>query len=109
MDEKKKKEELQSRRDFFKNAAKMALPIVGAIVLSHAPIVSKAAEEIPMGCKGCSGSCEYTCSGSCKNACLGCKYACEGSCKNACLGCKHTCEGSCRNACYTTCKGTASK
>lgn len=35
--EKNKNEELQSRRDFFKKAAKGVLPILGAVVLSGAP------------------------------------------------------------------------
>ena len=33
--EKNKKEELQSRRDFFKKASKRVLPIIGAIVFSN--------------------------------------------------------------------------
>ena len=33
MKEKKAKEELQTRRDFFRNAAKAALPILGAVVV----------------------------------------------------------------------------
>ena len=57
MENKKKNEELQSRRDFFKKAANSVLPIVGAVVLSGIPQIMKA-EETPMGCRyGCSGSC----------------------------------------------------
>lgn len=33
MEEKNKREEIQSRREFFKKAAKAALPVVGAILL----------------------------------------------------------------------------
>ena len=56
MEKRKKNEELQSRREFFKKAAKSALPILGAIVLAGAPLISKA--EQPMGCNyGCSGAC----------------------------------------------------
>lgn len=88
-------EELQSRRDFFKKAAKGALPILGAIVLAGMPNVVKAAET-PMGCS------EYTCSGGCKNGCEGCRYTCSGTCKNGCEGCRNTCSGTCKNGCERT-------
>lgn len=41
--ENKKKDELQNRREFFKKAAKGALPILGAIVLANMPGVLNAA------------------------------------------------------------------
>lgn len=78
-----KNEELKSRRNFFKKAAKAALPILGAVVLASSPIVSKAAETA-MGCSGCtggcSGGCYRTCSGSCSCGCTGCSSTCSGSC-----------------------------
>ena len=82
-----KKEELQSRREFFKNAVRSVLPILGTIVLSSTTVLAKN-NEVPTGCKGsrystCSG-CKYTCTGSCKNACTGCKYTCDNTCKNSC-------------------------
>ena len=40
----KKKEELQSRRDFFKKAAKGVLPVFGAVVLAGVPNIMKAVE-----------------------------------------------------------------
>ena len=87
MDEKKKHEELQSRRDFFKKAAKAALPIVGAIVLASAPSIVTAAEEDPMGC-------ETTCSGPCRGNCHGqCVESCRGRCEGTCSG---RCEGDCK-------------
>ena len=87
MYEKKKHEELQSRRDFFKKAAKAALPIVGAIVLASAPSIVTAAEKEPMGC-------ETTCSGPCKGNCHGqCIDTCRGGCERTCSG---RCEGSCK-------------
>ena len=46
-----KNEELQSRREFFKKAAKGALPILGAVVLASAPGLANAAESaVEMGC-----------------------------------------------------------
>ena len=47
MDGKKKNDELHSRREFFKNAAKRVLPIIGAIALSN-PIIQAAAPETPV-------------------------------------------------------------
>lgn len=65
----KEKNELQSRREFFKRAAKGALPIIGAIVLANAPVIAQAAED-PMGCnKTCYHGCHATCSGHCQTTC----------------------------------------
>jgi CXXX repeat radical SAM target protein len=90
MEEKKQNEELQSRREFFKQAAKKALPVLGAIALMSSPIIAQAAEKDPMGCTG-------TCYGACRNACKGCSTTCEGSCKHSCTGCSTTCYGGCKN------------
>lgn len=85
MEKNKKKEELQNRREFFKKAAKGALPILGAIVFANAPAIMNATEGDPMGCHyGCthvcsSSACQGTCSG-------GCRFTCSGTCHN--YGCK---------------------
>lgn len=84
MDKKERNEEIQSRREFFKNAAKATLPIIGAVVLSSNPMVAKAVE---------STGCDYTCKTSCQNDCYGsCRYGCNSTCKG-------TCSGSCKNTC----------
>lgn len=58
MKDAKKNEELQSRREFFKKAAKGALPIIAAAVMASAPAVVKAANT-PMDCySGCVYGCE---------------------------------------------------
>ena len=99
MDEKKKHEELQSRRDFFKKAAKAALPIVGAIVLASAPSIVTAAEEDPMGC-------DYGCFGGCKGGCgRACSFGCTNSCDGSCIG---ACKGSCGRSCSYSCSGSCS-
>ena len=88
-----KNEELQSRREFFKKAAKGALPILGAIVLANAPAIANATEkeDAPMGCK-------YMCA----NTCLGtCKGSCDINCNNTCY---RTCSGSCDRTCSGSCK-----
>lgn len=85
MENKKKNEELQSRREFFKKAAKSALPILGAIVMASTPGMLNAAESSPMGCS--SDGCSYTCNTSCARACRG------------------TCNSLCMNSCYKSCNG----
>lgn len=84
----KRQEELQSRRDFFKKAAKGVLPILGAVVLANTPLLSSAAEKTPMECDGCSGSCKGNCSYGCQGSCRGgCAGQCGGGCKGSCYGC----------------------
>lgn len=98
MKEKKQNEELQSRREFFKEAAKKALPVIGTIALISSPVIAKAAET-PMGCGGMGLDCRYTCQGGCKGGCQG---SCTGSCSGGCLT---TCYSACANDCSGTCKG----
>ena len=95
MSNKKQNEELQSRREFFKKAAKAALPVVGAVVLSSIPFVK--AEAAPAGCtySACTGSCTGSCSGSCLSGCLG---GCSG---NACrVNCTYSCSGGCERGSF---------
>ncbi|MCI6252526.1 MAG: Cys-Xaa-Xaa-Xaa repeat radical SAM target protein [Bacteroidales bacterium] len=98
-----KNEELQSRREFFKKAAKRALPILGAIVLANAPVIANAAEEAPMGCN-------YFCSGGCSGSCgRSCSYGCYGGCKGGCSGaCSYTCQNTCKGTCQGRCSGGCS-
>jgi len=79
MDKKERNEEIQSRREFFKNAAKATLPILGAIVISNVPVIANASE---------SGYCRYGCTAVCSTS------ACQGTCQG---GCKFTCEHGCKN------------
>jgi len=97
MKKKNKNEELQSRREFFKKAAKGALPIIGAIALAGMPSLVKAAEKTPQGCLGCKADCFGYCSGGCYTSCAG---GCKGNCYNSCFsGCRNTCDGSCSGGC----------
>lgn len=103
MKDKKQNEELQSRREFFKKAAKGALPILGAIVLAGAPAIVKATAKAPMGCNyGCAGGCDYSCYGSCHSDCLRtCYGTCKTTCQYSCTStCRATCSGSCSGSCY---------
>ena len=86
-----KNEKIQSRREFFKEAAKKALPVIGAIALTGSPVVVKALEshDCNGGCytgcyNGCSGSCKGICSRACEYGCTGCSGSCYGSCKGSC-------------------------
>lgn len=97
MNEKNKKEEIQSRREFFKKAAKATLPVLGAVVLSSIPFAETKADYVNFytgECTGCSGSCQRSCSGSCQGNCQG---DCQGNCKGGCYG---TCKGSCGYSSY---------
>lgn len=63
-----KNEELQSRREFFKKAAKGALPIIGLVALANVPQLSLAAEV--MNCGGsCRANCSTTCAFTCNTSC----------------------------------------
>ena len=84
MKQKKSNEELQSRREFFKKAAKAALPVVGAVVLASMPSDIFAMNRT--GCNGCSGACS-SCTGSCTSNCTGACYGgCSGRCSGSCKG-----------------------
>ena len=88
MKEENKNEELQSRRQFFKSAAKATLPVLGVVVFSQLPIKSFASTGCNTGCQG------------------GCRTLCEEGCSHSCNGnCKDTCSGHCN----TTCKGTSTQ
>ena len=80
MSNKKLNEELQNRREFFKKAAKAALPVVGAVVLANVPNLLQASEAETSACQY---GCAYTCSGSCNGSCRG---GCQGSCNGSCYG-----------------------
>lgn len=80
--------ELQSRREFFKKAAKGALPILGAIILAGTPSILNASESAPMGCNN-----------SCYNTCTGCRGTCVTNCAVHCSGCGTSCFKGCAAGC----------
>lgn len=104
---KKKKPEVQSRREFFKKTAKSVLPIMGILISTHVPIIAKGNTHMAMGCEttcwgactvtcfGCSGKCTG-CTGSCTGVCTGCENMCKETCR---LGCQRECQGGCKNEC----------
>lgn len=108
MEKKMNNEELQSRREFFKKAAKAALPVIGAVVLSSMPIVQTKAVT---GCDGCYHTCNGGCSGGCENSCSSrCSYSCQGNSDNDskrnCFDCSNECFSGCKGSCYGSCSGS---
>lgn len=81
MKKNERNEELQSRREFFKKAAKGALPILGAMVLANAPVIANAAETSSTTCAGCNNRCMNFCTTTCHG---GCKTHCADNCHSSC-------------------------
>ena len=111
MKDQKKNEELQSRRDFFRNAAKAALPILGAVFLANNSMLAKAMEKSAEYCSHCNSNCTNGCRTACHRGCgnncyVGCEgytrshggYGCE-TCRSACMGCQSQCSGTCSGSC----------
>lgn len=98
-----KKEEIQSRREFFKSAAKKALPILGAIVLSNFPNIAEASKiqgksNTDSNASWCSW-CSYGCGDGC-TSCVGTCVSCIGSCVGTCTSCTGSCYSSCWGGVY---------
>lgn len=79
----KKNEELQSRREFFKKAAKGALPILGLIAMANVPGIANAMNEGGCTCASCVGGCGTACFQNCAANChIGCgRYCSKGALK----------------------------
>jgi len=79
----KKDEGLLSRREFFKNTAKGALPILGIMAFGPILLSSCEKEESTSGSSSGCGKCNGSCYGKCDSTC---KSKCTGGCKSGCLG-----------------------
>lgn len=92
------KNKLQNRREFFKQAAKKALSILGLAVMAVAA---------PSMLQSCKKESVNHCVDACTNACkTTCRTTCVGSCSTQCTtGCK----GSCKTGCGGNCKGFCTK
>lgn len=97
-----KKNELQSRRDFFKKSLQKALPILGAIAMLAIPFQKTNAAVNECYCYGCVGGCQDGCMSTCLGECYtGCYTSCNVTCKGTCIGtCSGTCSGSCSGSSY---------
>lgn len=89
-------EELQTRREFFKKAAKGVLPIIAGMTLTGCETFLMAFGERLSSYSGGGG---YSESSGGYSESSGCGYTCSG-------GCSGGCDGSCRWGCETTCKGS---
>ena len=105
MKKNRKNGELQSRREFFKKAAKSALPILSTMLFAFTPTLIKAKTPTPMDCMfGCSGMCLNMCTTSCTGNCMGWCSGCTAQCSDNCTGwCKGGCSGSCSGSCSSSC------
>lgn len=101
------KKELQNRRQFFKEAAKKALPIIGAVALLSNPVMANAIEKERLDCSNCTNTCRGGCNGNCHQGCKSnCALNCEGNSHSVgynCDGCKGKCMGGCTRGCSGTC------
>lgn len=96
MKKNQKNGKLQSRREFFKKAAKGALPILGIVMMASVPTIAEAVQ--PTGCSGCQDYCLQ----GCRTGCGGkCKDHCASSCSESCIG---ACRGGCKNGCGNQCR-----
>ena len=109
----------QSRRDFFKTAAKVSLPFIAFFGLGLSltnckkpdnTICDSCASDCTgsstsSGCSSCTAQCASNCSGtSTGGGCSGCSSSCSGSCSGSCLGgCSSSCTGSCKGTCTAQC------
>jgi len=118
-----KHDELQSRREFFKKAAKGMLPMLGAIAFGPMLITSCGPDDSDefIGCTDCtsvcSSNCSTTCTSTCKDDCRtsssnssdngncsDCASSCSASsASSTCSSCANDCSSSCKETCKTTC------
>lgn len=96
----KNKEELLSRRQFFRQVASKALPIMALTAIPS--LLKSCVIDDPVYiedfCSGCTGKCTNSCQGLCVGGCYG---SCSGSCSSGCQG---ACKGTCKGTCYTACR-----
>ena len=59
----------QGRREFFKEAAKKALPILGVVGLMNNPVIANTIVSNTTSCSDCGSGCKYTCYGGCNSGC----------------------------------------
>lgn len=99
MTKKEKNEELQSRREFFKSAAKGALPILAFTMLGSSTLTSCGDDKpsTKTGSSSNSSGCGSNCSGGCKSSCSG---DCDG-------GCTNNCDSLCGGDCWAYCESKA--
>lgn len=106
------KQDVYSRREFFKKACGKVLPAICLTVSSYhllGCMSSKVIEhktDSKLQNSTSPASCNSGCQASCRGLCrIGCGGSAKGSCEGCSTSCKHTCPGACYNACGGSCKG----
>lgn len=104
---------IQNRRQFFKEAAKSAIPVLFSLTIIPTFVSCNKDKSIEdsFSCDGtCNAECSSTCTTSCTGACSkDCSAECGNSCKNGCLGtCKSGCSGSSTNSGCSSCSNSCS-
>lgn len=83
MKKQKQYDDIQTRREFFKNASKKVLPLFAVSIIGSS-LFTSCVDDLYGGSMGC-GGCGNTCSGSCKTDCSGnCDAGCKGDCYTGC-------------------------
>lgn len=113
--EKNKKEELISRRSFFKRGISRVLPVL--VCATIPTFVASCSSDEPT-CSECADSCNANCSSGCytscdssskSSICSSCASNCEGSSTSTtCSSCANDCTGNCNNSCGTSCGNNCS-
>ncbi len=109
----KDKDELISRRLFFKKAAKTAIPLLAGV--SVMPYFISCGKDLSIEDAilqretGCSSYCTSSCSGSSTSSgCASCSTGCISSCGSGCNnGCGSACSNSCSSGCGDSCSNGA--
>ncbi len=120
------KDDIITRRDFFKQAVQKTLPILMGTSLLPSILACRKDDPVLEGnlnggfgnnngggntdsgntgggnsCVGCGSSCSQSCAKDCYNTCrTGCDITCKGLCQQSCVGgCDMSCLTSCRGYC----------
>ena len=98
-------ENLQNRREFFKEAARKTLPILAAVALPS--LLQSCDKDLWTDPTNCPFDCTHGCQSNCKGSC---SSSCTKQCGDSCLGkCTGACKGSCGTACSLNCRGKCTK
>lgn len=84
-----KKENLQTRREFFRRTIRGALPVIA--FLSYPAIISCSKDDDVALCSDCTNSCAQGCATSCINGCSSTSQS--ASCSGCSSGCSSSCKG----------------
>lgn len=93
---KKEREEILSRRDFFRKSISKTIPFL--ICATFPSYISSCGSDTPVGCSDCTGSCNGTCETTCSIGCA------NNSQSSQCSYCTDNCSNNCSSVCSSSCK-----